>query len=163
MAEKTTHQKTERKLVNPFGRPYVPAKDAWDPSQAYVFRVKTMEVDHDTLVAVPVYEKIDLQAEIDACRGLCGLEYMKQQLARGLAKPEDFRAKPGEFGDTTTLPQDVHTAKKLAEMGNEDLSKLAKLIGIKDSEELTPELFEDRLKAYLAENWKQPETQEEVK
>lgn len=162
MAEKTTQQK-KTELVNPFCRQFVPVKYNWDPEQAYVFRVKTMEVDRDTLVAVPVYDKVDLVAEINACRDLCGLEYMKVQLARGLAKPEDFMAKPSEFGDTTVVPQDVHTAKKIADMGNEELAKLAKIIGIKPGENLTPQLFEDRLKDYISANWHEPETTTEAK
>lgn len=151
-------QQTEQKtFVNPFGAPFVPLAPVDYSSQQYVYRVQTMNVNKDTLAVTPVFEKIDLIEEIQKCKNLCGLEYMKQQLARGLAKPEDFIAKPEDFHDVTQVPQDVHTAARISDMTNDELAKLARIIGIQDSEELTAELFEQRLKAYIQSNWKQPE------
>lgn len=157
-------QQTEQiKPVNPFCREYVPHDPVDYSSQQFIYRVSNMTVDRDTLMVSPEFEKVDLIAEIQSCKMLCGLEYMKVQLQRGLAKPEDFMAKPEDFHDVTQVPQDIHTASRLADMRSGELAKLAKAIGIQDNEELTPELFEQRLKQYIADNWKQPEQSAEVK
>ena len=156
-------QQTERKLVNPFCRDYVPQAELDYSSQGIVYRVQTMKVDPDTLIVSPVFEKVDIQAEIDACRSLCGVEQMQRLLANGLAKPADFAAKPEDFHDMTQIPADVHSAAKLADLRSEQLAKIAKEIGIQETEELTPELFEQRLKAYIAANWKEPQASPEVK
>lgn len=157
MSDAVKQQTEQKTLVNPFGRPFTPLAPVDYSTQRFVYRVQTMNVDKDTLMVSPVFDKVDLVEEIQKCKNLCGLEYMKQLLARGLAKPEDFMAKPEDFHDLTQVPQDVHTAARISDMTNEELAKLAKIIGIKESEELTAELFEDRLKAYIEANWKQPE------
>lgn len=157
MAVVVKQQTEQKKLVNPFCRPFVPVEDIDYSSQQFIYRVSNMNVDKETIIVSPVFEKVDLMAEIEAARDLCGVEHMQRLLASGLAKPEDFKAKPNEFYDLTGLPEDVHTASRIADMTNDELAKLARIIGIKESEELTPELFEERLTAYIKANWKQPE------
>lgn len=157
MAAAVKQQTEQKKFVNPFCRPFVPAEDIDYTSQQFIYRVTNMSVDKETVIVSPVFEKVDLMAEIDAARDLCGVEYMQRMLASGLAKPEDFKAKPNEFYDLTGLPQDVHTASRLADLRSSELAKLAQYLGITADEELTPELFETKLKQKIAEEWKQTE------
>lgn len=164
MSNSAVKQTTEPvKLANPFCRTFVPIPPLDYSSQVYVYRVSDVIVDKETLLAKPQFEKVDLVAEVQACKNLCGLEYMKALLQRGLAKPEDFAAKPSDFHDVTQVPSDVHTAARLADLRSDQLAKLAQAIGISPDEELTPELFEKRFAAYIAENWKPTEQSAEVK
>lgn len=146
-----TEKKTEKEvvspkvLVNPFfnKRPVVVQPKLDDPN---VYKVVSMEVDHDTLLATPVYEAVDSVKEIQACKDLCGLEYMKKLLASGQVSAEDLAdSKPTDV-DLTVIPSDVHQAKRAAEAINQDVSKTMTQLGAKDGKAYT----KDEVEALIA-------------
>lgn len=147
-----TQQTEQLVLVNPFCRPNVKVSPIGSPDGKYIYRVQTVKVDPETLVTEPVFEKIDSQAEIDACRSLCGMDLMQAKLKAGLASPEDFYDDGKSGADLTKIPSDVHQMRRLADMQADQLAALARKIGIKVGEDVTPQQFEDALIRYIKDN-----------
>lgn len=136
-------------LVNPFCRTPAPIKytKTDDPN---VFRVSGGHVDKETLQYVPEFEAVDLVEEIQACKDLAGVEYMKKLLATGQALPEDFQDDGQGSFDGNLIPSDVHTAKKLADQEAEKIKKIAQEAGLKEGFNYTQEQFEEAVKEYAA-------------
>lgn len=133
-------------LINPFCVNPAPVQQpALD--NVFVHRITGTEVDRETLSVKPVYEDVDLVAEIQACKDLAGLDYMKSQLAAGLASPEDFYDNGQSGFDTTVIPETVHEAAKKADAASADIAEIAKAIGIDGDEPLTAAQFEKALTA----------------
>lgn len=152
MAENITQQTTELTFVNPFCRPYKPVKSLGDQDGKYVFRIGKVCVNPETMAVEVEYEKVDSQQEIEACKSLCGVDLMKAKLKSGLASPEDFYDDGKAGVDTTQIPTDVHTIRRFADMQSDQLAALAKKIGIKVDETVTPQQFEDALIRYIKDN-----------
>lgn len=152
MAEKITQQTTERTFVNPFCRPYVPGKPIGDSDGKYIYRIGKVTVNPETLVVEVEYDKVDSQQEVEACKSLCGVDLMKAKLKAGLVSPEDFYDDGKSGVDTTQIPTDVHTMRRFADMQSDQLAALAKKIGIKVGESVTPQQFEDALIRYIKDN-----------
>lgn len=60
-------------------------------------------------------DPLDLDAEIQTYKDQCGLDAALLQLKRGLASPEDFAAQPGDYGDTSMLPDNINDAYQAAQ------------------------------------------------
>lgn len=70
-----------------------------------------LELDKETgSTYVVVKDPIDLDALIQSYKDQCGMELAQLQIKRGLASPEDFAAEPGDYGDTSTLPDNINDA-----------------------------------------------------
>lgn len=70
-----------------------------------------LELDKETgSTFVVEKDPLDLDAQIQTYKDQCGLEFAQLQLKRGLASPEDFAAQPGDYGDTSTLPDNINDA-----------------------------------------------------
>lgn len=109
------------KYANPFIRrtKHAAAVKFNDPN---VIRIKSVNVDKKTMLVSPVYETINTQAEIQACADLCGIVYMKKLLASGQVSAEDLAdTKPTSF-DSSVIPVDVHTARRLADKANAQIA-----------------------------------------
>lgn len=70
-----------------------------------------LELDKETGSTYVVQkDPIDLDELIQSYKDSCGMEQAQLLLRRGLASPEDFAAKPGDYGDTSTLPDNINDA-----------------------------------------------------
>lgn len=140
------------KLVNPFcrrtKRVLMPALD-----NKNIARVSTMKVNQETLQVEPVFESVDVQAEIQSCKDLCGLEYMKKLLASGQITAEDLQDNAGAEIDLTAIPQDQHEALRKANQVNEQLGKLAASIGCEEGKTYSSEEIERMLTAAIQKQY----------
>lgn len=136
-------------LVNPFRniRPDIAQPDLDDPKVA---RVVSMEVDKDTLMVSPVFEFVDTQKEIEACKELCGLDYMKKLLASGQITAEELQDNAGAEFDATVYPETVHDAKREADQLNAEIGKAISSAGGKEGKVYTAEEVEDLIKSAVA-------------
>lgn len=132
------------KYANPFIRrtKHAAAVKFNDP---YVIRIKSVEIDKETMLVSPVYEKVNTQAEIQACADLCGIVYMKKLLAFGQVSAEDLADIHATSFDSSILPEDVHTARRLANKANEEVAAAVKLSGGVDGEVYSAEQVERML------------------
>lgn len=99
----------------PFGTPILESKPS-DVSKKELAQFG-LELDKETgSTNVVLKEPLDLDALIQTYKDQCGMELAQMQLKRGLASPEDFAAVPGDYGDTSTLPDNINDAyqQKLA-------------------------------------------------
>lgn len=70
-----------------------------------------LELDKETgSTFVVEKDPLDLDAQIQTYKDACGMELAQLQLKRGLAVPGDFSAEPGDYGDTSTLPDNINDA-----------------------------------------------------
>lgn len=60
-------------------------------------------------------DPLDLDAEIQKHKDECGMVQAQLLLKRGLARPEDFAAQPGDYGDTSKLPDNINDAYQMAQ------------------------------------------------
>lgn len=60
-------------------------------------------------------DPLDLDAQIQTYKDQCGLDFALLQMKRGLATPEQFAAVPGDYGDTSTLPDNINDAYQAAQ------------------------------------------------
>lgn len=101
----------------PFGtlvRSFVPSHD----SRLYKKEIAQFGLDYDKETGSSVIvlrDPLDLYAEIQSHRDECGLEFAQLQIKRGLADPSDFAAVPGDYGDTSTLPDNINDAYQAAQ------------------------------------------------
>lgn len=157
MAE-TVKKQLDVKLVNPFvaGVKHIdpPALD-----NVYAARVVSMDVDKETLTVVPVFEQYDQQAEIQACKDLCGMEYMKKLLASGQVTAEDLADNAGQEYDLTIIPETPQEALRKANQVNESIGKLAAQIGCEDGKKYTGQEVESMLTAFIKKQYEAQQAQ----
>lgn len=146
-------------LVNPFCKsPKYHFDKCDDP---IVSRVKTVEIkDKDTVLVEPVFEEVDLMAEVRASASLAGVDYMKRLLASGQARPEDFYDDGQHSVDTGLIPATVHDAAKLAEQGEEQFAQLAKELGIPEGEKVSGSVLEKYLSDLVAKKFNEMQSKE---
>lgn len=88
-----------------------------------------LELDQKTGSTVVVSkDPLDLDALIQSYKDQCGMEMAQLMIKRGLASTDDFAAKPGDYGDTSTLPDNLNDAYQAAQVaqkaaGNINLSQ----------------------------------------
>lgn len=95
--------------LTPFGTPIreVPTTDCSQKELAQF----GLELDKETGNTFVVQkEPIDLDELVQSYKDQCGMEQAQLLIARGLASPEDFAAKPGDYGDTSNLPDNLNDA-----------------------------------------------------
>lgn len=93
----------------PFGTPIrdFPAQDVSKKEIAQF----GLELDKETgSTYVVLKDPLDLDALIQSYKDQCGMGLAQLEIKRGLASPEDFAAKPGDYGDTSTLPDNINDA-----------------------------------------------------
>lgn len=73
-------------------------------------------------------DPLDLHALIQTFRDQCGMTAAQNLIKRGLAEPKDFAAVPGDYGDTSALPDNLNdsyqaslAAQKAAQASGVDL------------------------------------------
>lgn len=95
--------------LTPFGTPIREVKPC-DCSKKTI-KQYGLELDKET-GSTYVVEKdpLDLDAQIQTYKDQCGMELAQLQIKRGLADPADFAAQPGDYGDTSTLPDNINDA-----------------------------------------------------
>lgn len=64
-------------------------------------------------------DPLDLHALIQTFRDQCGMTAAQNLIKRGLAEPEDFAAKPGDYGDTSMLPDNLNDAYQASLSANQ--------------------------------------------
>lgn len=142
----------KRTLVNPFFNrtPHIkqPALD-----NKMLARVVSMEVDPDTLTSKPVFEFVDTEAEIQASKDLCGLDYMKKLLRSGQVTPDELADNGKSNFDATVLPETVHDANGKAQEVNQQIGDLAKAIGAEEGKTYTAREIESMLSAAVAKQY----------
>lgn len=93
----------------PFGTPIRPVKPS-DCSNK-LLKQYGLELDKETgSTFVVEKDPLDLDAQIQTYKDQCGMELAQLQIKRGLADPGDFAAAPGDYGDTSTLPDNLNDA-----------------------------------------------------
>lgn len=55
-------------------------------------------------------DPLDLHALVQTFRDQCGMTAAQNLIKRGLADPNDFAAAPGDYGDTSALPDNINDA-----------------------------------------------------
>lgn len=129
------------KLVNPFCRcsnsVVVPSLDNHD-----VARVVSVDVDKETLTTKPVFDVFNVDEEIQSCKDLCGMEYIKKLLASGQVTAEELQDNAGADIDLTHVPQSPQEALRKANEVNEQLGKLAQAIGCEEGKKYTAQEIE---------------------
>jgi len=115
-----------------------------------VVRIDGGKYDPETGCYTPTFVDVDLEAEIESCKDMCGVALMKNQLARGLAKPEDFYDDGRSGVDVSQIPATVHEANAKANEASQQLAELAKALGLKDGETYSASQFEDALAQAVA-------------
>lgn len=154
-------QKTYKKptFKNPFcGSPAEISHPKLDNRKAW--RIVSADVDKKTLITKPVFEEYDSQEEIQKCKDLCGIEYMKMLLKTGQAKPEDFYDDGKSGVDTTVFPETVHEAKKEAEKLNQEIAKAAKEAGAQEGEKYSSKQLEDLITAEVKKRFEAIQAQQ---
>ena len=93
----------------PFGTP-IRKTEPQDCSNKFLAQFG-LELDKETgSTTIVVKDPLDLDAEIQTYKDQCGMELAQLEIKRGLASPEDFAAKPGDYGDISTLPDNINDA-----------------------------------------------------
>lgn len=111
-----------------------------------------VKVDKDTLVVSPVLEDVDLDAETQTYKDMCGLEYFKMMLAQGKAQPEDSHDDGAHSYDASIMPKTRYEAGKAADAANDVIAEVAKQLGIKDGEKVSESQLVELLSKKVAEN-----------
>lgn len=141
-------------LVDPFTVGRMPRGVCAPYDDGFVFHATGVEVDKDTLVVSPVYEKTDLHQILEDGKEYCGLDYMKKRLRMGLAKPEDFYDDGKLDGvDLGAVPETPHDAARISEATQSQLASLAKYLGLEDGREYTADQLEAALVARVKADW----------
>lgn len=140
--------------LTPFGTPIREFK----PRYSKLVSEKTikqygLELDKET-GSTYVVEKdpLDLHALIQSYKDQCGMTLAQNLMKRGLATQDDFAAKPGDYGDTSTLPDNINDAyqanlKAEQAAGSVDLSQFKTDADIKN---YVDKLVADQLAAQKA-------------
>lgn len=109
-------------------------------------------------------DPLDLHALIQTFRDQCGMTAAQNLIKRGLADSQDFAAQPGDYGDTSTLPDNLNDAyqaslagKKAAKASGVDLGKLRTEADIKA---YVDKMVSEKLKAVEAAKAAQAATNE---
>ena len=150
---KETEKVENSVFVNPFFVGKVPAPVAQKDEDPFVIRYKGLEYDEETKGAKPVYEKVNLVEEIQQCKDLCGLEYLKRQLATGQAVPSDFYDDGKGGVDLTTIPADPGAARKAADKINDDMAALCKELGLDASDSVSAAKLEKLVAAEVEKRY----------
>lgn len=104
-------------VLTPFGTPVREFKPT-RTSKLYKKEIAQfgLELDQKTgSTFVVSKDPLDLDALIQSYKDQCGMEMAQLMLKRGLASPDDFAAKPGDYGDTSTLPDNLNDAYQAAQ------------------------------------------------
>lgn len=148
MAEAQAVKVSSVQLVNPFcccrNSVVLPSLD-----NVKVARVVSMEVDKETLTTSPVFDVFDVDEQIQSCKDLCGMEYMKKLLQSGQVTAEDLQDNAGADIDLTRVPQSPQEALRKANEVNEQIGKLAKAIGCEEGKKYTAQEIESMLTAAI--------------
>lgn len=104
--------KEEKKIeFTPFGTPIRSDRFIFDGIGEKNLAQFGLELDKETGSSVVVQkDPLDLHELIQSYKDDCGMEFVQKMLSRGLARPEDFAAQPGDFGDSSTLPDNINDA-----------------------------------------------------
>lgn len=110
----------------PFGTP-IRKSEPVDCSNKFLAQFG-LELDKETGSTFIVgKDPIDLDAQIQTYKDQCGMDLAQLQMKRGLADPGDFAAEPGDYGDTSTLPDNINDAYRASlnakKASNVDLSQ----------------------------------------
>lgn len=94
-----------------------------------------LELDKETGSTFVVQkDPLDLDALVQSYKDQCGMELAQLQIKRGLASPNDFAAVPGDYGDTSNLPDnlnDAYQASMAAQASGIDLGQFKSEADIK--------------------------------
>lgn len=104
--------------VTPFGGPVRPVyiSDYWKNVGKKTVAQFDLKFDPKTGgTEIVQKDPLDLDAEIQSHKDECGMVQAELLLKRGLARPEDFAAKPGDYGDTSNLPDNINDAYQMAQ------------------------------------------------
>lgn len=105
-------------IVTPFGGPVRPVYQSkyWKNVGKKTLAQFDLKFDPKT-GGTDIVQKdpLDLDAEIQSHKDECGMVQAELLLKRGLARPEDFAAKPGDYGDTSKMPDNINDAYQLAQ------------------------------------------------
>lgn len=104
--------------VTPFGGPVRPVYQSkyWENVGKKTVAQFDLKFDPKTGgTEIVQKDPLDLDAEIQSHKDECGMVQAELLLKRGLARPDDFAAKPGDYGDTSNLPDNINDAYQMAQ------------------------------------------------
>lgn len=110
-----------------------------------------LELDKETGSSVIVQkDPIDLDELIQSYKDQCGMEQAQLLISRGLASPEDFAAKPGDYGDTSTLPDNINDAYQANLKAQESGVNLSQFKTDQDIQDYVNKMIQEQLAAQKA-------------
>lgn len=101
----------------PFGtpiKPFVPTHSG----KVYKKEIAQFDLAFDKETGSTYVEQkdpLDLDAQIQSYKDQCGLEFAMLQMKRGLITADQLAAAPGDYGDTSTLPDNLNDAYQAAQ------------------------------------------------
>lgn len=159
MATETVKEKKEDKLsdaakfVCPFHTRVLSDQNRVPGELRFVKRISgQVTVDKENLNVFPVLEEVDLDAEIQTYKDMCGLEYFKLMLAQGKVNPEDSHDDGAHSYDSALMPKTIHEASKVADSVSAVVGEVAKQLGIKDGDAVSQEKLIELLSEKVAAN-----------
>lgn len=163
MATKQSTESTPVKVkLTPFGTPIREFKPVHS-DKIYKKEIAQfgLELDQKTGSTIIVQkDPLDLDALIQSYKDQCGMELAQLMIKRGMASPDDFAAKPGDYGDTSTLPDNLNDAFQAAQAaqkaaGNINLSQFKT---DKDIQDYVNKVIAQKLAAQQAQAQAQAQT-----
>lgn len=110
-----------------------------------------LELDKETGSTVVVEkDPIDLDELIQSYKDQCGMEQAQMLIARGLASADDFAAQPGDYGDTSTLPDNINDAYQANLKAQESGVDLTQFKTDKDIQDYVNKMIQEQLAAAKA-------------
>lgn len=110
-----------------------------------------LELDKETGCTVIVQkDPVDLDELVQSYRDQCGMVMAQNLIARGLASPEDFAAQPGDYGDTSTLPDNINDAYQASLKAQESGVDLSQFKTDQDIQDYVNKMIEEKLAAAKA-------------
>ena len=140
-------------LVIPFGLRAKPSRCVAKKGSSMMKRLAGVDYDDEHKTAVAKYEDVNFQEEVQACRELCGMTFIKSQLASGKIVPESLYDDGKSGMDLSILPADRHIAAKQADKLNDSISQIAKELGLDPTDVVTAEKLEKLLSSEVEKRY----------
>lgn len=111
----------------PFGTPIREFKPSHFPKNDGLLPTFELKLDKETgNTEIVQGEPIDLYAQIQSYKDSCGMTAAQELIARGLKAPDAFADDPADYGDISTMPDNINDAYQ----ANEQAAAAARAYGI---------------------------------
>lgn len=148
--------------LTPFGTPVRKFKPT-RTSKLYKKEIAQFGLELDQVTGSTVVvskDPLDLDALIQSYKDQCGMEMAQLMIKRGLASPDDFAAAPGDYGDTSTLPDNLNDAYQAAQVAQKKAGdvNLSQFKSDKDIQDYVNNVIAQQLAAQQAQAKAQAQT-----